>query len=160
MQRTDLADIETTSDRHLTVTEYALFAWLSVRAAIVLAALPLALRYLTVARVVRLLTPHRQGTTQRPALLWRSTHAVDWLASKRPFRFWGYCLRRSLLLYFVATRTGYPVSVVVGVRREGSGVTGHAWLELNGCPVLEPGDHPEYSFVVMERLPGNGTPAS
>jgi len=56
-------------------------------------------------------------------------------------------------LYFVATRAGYSVQVVVGARRDGSGVTGHAWIELDGRPLLEPGEHPEQSFIVMERLP-------
>ncbi|HLJ80291.1 MAG TPA: lasso peptide biosynthesis B2 protein [Ktedonobacterales bacterium] len=145
--------IEEVPIRRLSGSEYALLAWLSVRIVVVLAVLPVALRCLTVARLVRLLTPRRMGATRRPALLWRSAGAVDRLVDRRPFRFWGHCLRRSLLLYFVATRAGYSVQVVVGARRDGSGVTGHAWIELDGRPLLEPGEHPEQSFIVMERLP-------
>jgi hypothetical protein len=153
MRYTEYPLIEEVPIRRLAGSEYALLAWLSVRIVVVLTVLPVALRCLTVARLVRLLTPRRMGATRRPALLWRSADAVDWLVDRRPFRFWGHCLRRSLLLYFAATRAGYPVMVVVGARRDGSGVTGHAWIELDGLPLLEPGEHPEREFVVMERLP-------
>ena len=141
------------SERHLPITEYALFVWLSVRIVVVLAVLPLALRYLSVARLVGKLTPHQIGTRQRPALMWLAAREVDWLVDRRPFRFWGHCLRRSLIIYFVATRAGYPVALVLGARRNGSDVFGHAWIELDGYPLLEPGEDPKREFVVMERLP-------
>lgn len=153
MRHTEYPLIEDIPIQRLAGVEYALLAWLSLRIVVVLMVLPVALRCLSVSRLVGLLTPRRMGTPRRPALLWRSAGAVDWLVDRRPFRFWGHCLRRSLLLYFAATRAGYPVVVVVGARRDGSGVTGHAWIELDGRPLLEPGEHPERQFVVMERLP-------
>lgn len=140
-------------DHRLPITEYVLFAWLSVRIVMVMGALPLALRYLSVARLVGRLTPRRIGTRQRPALMWLAARQVDWLVDRRPFRFWGQCLRRSLVIYFVATRAGYPVALVLGARRHGSDVFGHAWIELDGHPLLEPGEDPKREFVVMERLP-------
>jgi len=80
---------------------------------------------------------------------------------RRPFRFWGHSLRRSLALYYVATRSGYLVAFVLGIRRDGGhGVIGHGWLELAGAPFLEPGAHPETRFVIMHRLPADTTPAS
>jgi Transglutaminase-like superfamily len=151
--RTEYSAVEGLQDRHLTPSEYVPYTWLNLRIVALLAVLPLALRFLTVRRLVALLTPRRVSASRRPALLWQSAHAVAWLVDCRPFRFWGHCLRRSLLLYFVATRTGYPVTLAVGARRDGSGVTGHAWIELDGCPLFEPGEHPERWFVVMERLP-------
>jgi len=116
---------------------------LCLRATLVLAALPVLLALLPVARVVRLLAPRQPPANRRSGLL------------EPAFRFWGHCLRRSLVLYYVATRAGYPARVAFGVRRvPGSrGVTGHSWLELDGVPFYEPGVHPERTFVVMHRLP-------
>jgi len=150
---TDYPVIESMQDQRLGVIEYVPYVWLRLRIVVLLAVLPVAVRYLSVARLVRLLTPRRVGAARHAALLWHSARTMDWLVDRRPFRFWGHCLRRSLVLYFVATRTGYPVTLVLGARRNGSSVTGHAWIELDGLPLLEPGEHPEQRFVVMVRLP-------
>jgi Transglutaminase-like superfamily len=129
--------------------------WLCLRATLVLAALPMLLALLPVARVVRLLAPrhplaNRQSRLLEPAVRW-----VDRLVDLPPFHFWGHCLRRSLALYYVATRAGYPVRVAIGFRRvpASRGVTGHSWLELDGVPFHEPGADPERTFVVIHRLP-------
>ncbi len=128
--------------------------WLRVRMIGVLALLPFALRALPVARIVAALTPARAPQEPKPALLYPCAWWVGRLVDRWPFRYWGHCLRRSLALYFVATRSGYPVRIVLGIRRDGGqGVIGHGWLELEGAPFLEPGEHPETRFVVMQRLP-------
>ena len=143
---------------HAPATEHALAPcalWLCLRATLVLAALPVLLALLPVARVVRLLAPRQPPANRRSGLLEPAVRWVDRLVDLPPFHFWGHCLRRSLALYYVATRAGYPVRVAFGVRRvPGSrGVTGHSWLELDGVPFHEPGAHPERTFVVMHRLP-------
>ncbi len=121
-----------------------------------LALLPFALRALPVARLVALLTPTRSRREPRPELLYACAWWVDHLVDRWPFRFWGHCLRRSLALYYVATRSGYPVVIALGIRRDGGrGVIGHGWLELEEEPFLEPGEHPETRFVVMQRLPAS-----
>ena len=129
--------------------------WLCLRATLVLAALPLLLALLPVARVVRLLAPRHPPASRRSGLLVPAVRWVDRLVDLPPFHYWGHCLRRSLALYYVAARAGYPVRVAVGVRRvpASRGVTGHSWLELDGVPFHEPGAHPERTFVVMHRLP-------
>src|SRR5262245_29155527 len=129
--------------------------WLCLRAAIVLAALPLLLARLPVARLVRLFTPRRAPAVARLELLQPAARWVDRVLGVLPFRLWGRCLPRSLALYYVATRAGYPARVVLGVRRvpDSGGVTGHSWLELDGAPFCEGGNDPEHDFVVMQRLP-------
>jgi hypothetical protein len=128
--------------------------WLRLRMIAVLALLPFALRVLPVSRIVALLTPERAPHEPRPVLLYSCAWWVDRLVDRWPFRFWGHCLRRSLALYFVAMRSGYPVVIALGIRRDGGrSVIGHGWLELEGEPFLEPGEHPEMRFVVMQRLP-------
>jgi transglutaminase superfamily protein len=42
------------------------------------------------------------------------------------------CLRRSLALYHVLGRMGYPVSLHIGVRKDDAGLEGHSWVTLDG----------------------------
>ncbi|BCA56835.1 hypothetical protein W02_39750 [Nitrospira sp. KM1] len=54
-----------------------------------------------------------------------------------PFQARGNCFPRTLALYSIARRAGYPVQFHCGVRRRGSGLDGHAWLTLNGSAFYE-----------------------
>jgi hypothetical protein len=76
-----------------------------------------------------------------------------------PWQYGGHCVRRSLLLYYAATRCGYPAQIVFGVRREGDGLTGHAWLELDHQPFLEQPADPHRAYVEMQRWPPSVPPA-
>lgn len=56
-----------------------------------------------------------------------------------PYNAKGNCFPRSLALYWFATRSGYAVLFHCGVRRDGVGLDGHAWLTLDRQPFHEPG---------------------
>ncbi|GAC1459702.1 MAG: hypothetical protein PVSMB4_18890 [Ktedonobacterales bacterium] len=158
MTRNDSSTLEMRRDGAVTLSGHAAAAGMLIRTVAVLGILPVAVRLFPVARLVTLLTPHTPRP-QQPSVLAGAAYWVDRLVDRRPFRFWGHCLRRSLALYYLATHAGYPVRIVLGIRRDGASVTGHGWLELDGHPFLEPGEHPEARFVVMERLPRAGTAA-
>ena len=63
------------------------------------------------------------------------------------------CMRQSLALYRELTRMGYPATIHFGVRREGSGITGHSWVTLNAVPLAEP--HPVQSLSVTYSYPAS-----
>lgn len=112
-------------------------ALLHARVALVLLVLPLALRHWPVQQVVRRLTP-----TVRPAPApWgeaeRAALAVDRLFNRRPLRHYGPCLRRSLTLYYLLSRLGYPVRVALGAYPAPDGLQAHAWLTLDARPIFE-----------------------
>jgi hypothetical protein len=44
----------------------------------------------------------------------------------------GNCLERSLLLFRLLSEARRGTALVIGVRREGTRVAGHAWVELDG----------------------------
>lgn len=50
------------------------------------------------------------------------------------------CLQRSLLLYRVLSRAGANPKLVVGFHRLNGQITGHAWVLVDGHPVLESKD--------------------
>lgn len=60
------------------------------------------------------------------------------------------CLYRSLGRFAALRRAGIPVRFVMGVRRDGGELVGHAWLEYRGTPLGEAVD-PDY--VVTYSFP-------
>jgi hypothetical protein len=58
----------------------------------------------------------------------------------------GRCLMRSVVLTGLLARRGTPGTLVIGVR-PGETFGAHAWVELNGWPLLSPGDG-EFSRLV------------
>lgn len=65
----------------------------------------------------------------------------------------GDCLHRSLLLYRELSAAGADPVLVVGFRRGDGGVTGHAWVVVDDCPVVEAADAlaPFVPAVAFER---------
>jgi hypothetical protein len=45
------------------------------------------------------------------------------------------CFQRSLLLYRLLSRSGANPRLVIGFRRQGNGVEGHAWVKVDGRPI-------------------------
>jgi Transglutaminase-like superfamily len=59
--------------------------------------------------------------------------------------YWGYrageediCLERSLLTYRFLSSAGADPHLVIGIRRPGDSVVGHAWVVVDGEPLFEP----------------------
>jgi hypothetical protein len=128
-------------------------AWLAVRVAALALALPPRLRRAPAVRVAERLAPRYASGAPRPRPLTVATWMADRLVNRLPWQYGGHCVRRSLLLYYAATRCGYPAAVVFGVRREGEQLTGHAWLELDRQPFLERLAEPHLAYTEMQRWP-------
>jgi hypothetical protein len=56
------------------------------------------------------------------------------------------CVRRSLALHRELSRMGYATTICFGVRRDGSGLSGHSWVAVNGVPLAEP--HPVHALTL------------
>jgi hypothetical protein len=63
------------------------------------------------------------------------------------------CLERSLVLCRLLSRAGARVLLVLGVRREGSALAAHAWLEVDGRS-LDDSSNRGYTPFVAFRTPG------
>lgn len=50
------------------------------------------------------------------------------------------CLRTSLVLQTLLLRRGIQTELRIGVRKLGSELCAHAWLEYAGAPIGQPGD--------------------
>lgn len=79
--------------------------------------------------------------------------AIDLLLSADVFIFKPICWKRAAVLHRYLSRSGITTRIIFGVRNETGGkVTGHAWLEANGQPILESAP-PDY--VVTYSFPSN-----
>jgi hypothetical protein len=100
----------------------------------------LALRVLPLSRARRLLTPG--GTATSPASeaipVERLAHLVDIAARHHLYPM--TCLRRALVLQRWLQQRGLAADLQIGVRREGSRLWAHAWVEQGGEPITEAGE--------------------
>ena len=125
--------------------------WIVIRVCGLLLALRLLLPCLKLQTLLKWLTPPESFGGAQPLEL---EQAVWWTDSFLRFVFsWqGKCLPRTLTLYYVATRSGYPVQMHCGIRRDGNELQGHAWLSQHGVPFLEQ-DDPVQHYVSVFSLP-------
>src|SRR5262245_54428818 len=83
----------------------------------------------------------------------RLARTIDLLLSADVWVFRPICWKRAGVLHRYLSRSGTPTRIIFGVRNDTSGnVTGHAWLEAEGQPILE-STPPEY--VATYKFPSN-----
>lgn len=93
---------------------------------------------LPVAELLERFTPPVRGEPQEGHVEALQRYVWWWLA-----RWWfpvpSNCWTRTLTLFELLRRHGFgDVALVVGVRKEGADLKGHAWLVRGGEPFLEP----------------------
>ena len=108
-----------------------------------------ALRHRDVRRVLAKLTPRvAPATRSTPRRRWRTVRAIHWACKLLPIGpAEGNCLPRALAMYAALRRQGWNVAFVSGVRRDATGLAGHAWIEEDGELLRELGGwerFPEY----------------
>ena len=115
-------------------------ALLALRMACWVAALSLLFKLMPLPRVLKLVAPRARGARprnpaevqERLARLLDSVLAADFLF------FTPTCWKRAPVLHRYLALKGIETRVVFGVRREGEdALSGHAWLEAGGEPLLE-----------------------
>jgi len=98
----------------------------------------------------------RQDNTQTaidPVAHEKLARAIDLLLSSDVWIFKPICWKRAAVLHRYLLRNGTQTRIIFGVRNDPAGqVTGHAWLEADGQPILE-ATPPEY--VTTYRFPSN-----
>ncbi len=84
----------------------------------------------------------------------RLAKSIDLLLSADFLIFKPVCWKRAAVLRRYLSRNGITTHIIFGVRKEKDGeVSGHAWLESEGQPILE-SSPPQY--VITYRFPSNG----
>lgn len=77
-------------------------------------------------------------------------HRVDTWLRRLPWLWRSTCLKRALILFALLRRSGEPVQLHIGVKREpDKSFAAHAWLVRDGQPYLEP---PESTFATFQVI--------
>lgn len=63
-----------------------------------------------------------------------------------------YCLPQSIVLYRILVRAGLQPRLLIGVRHNGPGLDGHAWVTLDDRPLAERAD-PVSTFATTFQFP-------
>lgn len=127
--------------------------WLTLRICAVLVAVSALLPFVKVKDLLRRLSPSVMPPRQELAKVQAVVRHLDGVLRRAPTLPFGYCLLRSLTLYYFCTRLGYPVRVSFGTRlRAEGGLDAHGWLVLDGSPFMERGD-PHGSYATVWCLP-------
>lgn len=113
----------------------------------------LLLRFKTLPQVLDRLGSRSRKETPDDAVMRAMVYYVNRWLQLFPYNKRGNCFPRSLAIYRFARQRGYPVQFHCGVRREATGLDGHAWLTLDGQPFHEPGTHWQYFTVTFSYPP-------
>jgi hypothetical protein len=83
--------------------------------------------------------PVDTSVTTDPEAQKRFARAIDLLLSTDVWIFKPICWKRAAVLHRYLARNGTPTRIIFGVRNDtcDGPVTGHAWLEAEGQPILE-----------------------
>lgn len=107
-------------------------------------ALSLSVKILSLPRIMQIVTPRvRRARAGDPEMVTRNlARLIDLLLTTEVFVFKPSCWKRATVLYRYLALNGIESRIVFGVRREGEALlTGHAWLEARGVPLLEMNAH-------------------
>lgn len=136
-------------------------ALLAARMGAWVVAVSLLMRVLPLPRTMRLVSPRRRRRARRPSDASEAqARLVRLLDSILAADFWVFtptCWKRAPVLHRYLALEGIETRVLFGVRRGAGGgdaLSGHAWLEAEGRPLLEktPPDYKvTYSFPDMEK---------
>jgi hypothetical protein len=107
-------------------------------------------RHQDVREVLSRLTRAAPPAARRSSALtrWRTMRGLHWAVRLLPLgSAGGRCLQQALAAYVALRRQGWNVTFVSGVRRDATGLVGHAWVEEDGVRLtepLDPGGSPDY----------------
>ena len=128
-------------------------AWLLLRMAWWVAVLSVTARHYSLPRALQIVAGNQNRTKSSDSGRTQDelAGAIDLLLSADIFMFKPICWKRAAVLHRYLLRNGIPTRIIFGVRNDTGGkVVGHAWLEVNGQPILER-TPPEY--VVTYSFP-------
>ena len=117
--------------------------------------LSIAARRYSLPRALEIVAGHQSdhSALTDPCAQEKFARAIDLLLSTDVWIFKPICWKRAAVLHRYLSRSGTQTRIIFGVRNDPGGkVTGHAWLEAEGQPILET-TPPEY--VATYRFPSN-----
>jgi hypothetical protein len=110
--------------------------WLGIRMVAWSAVLPALKRLVPLHVLTRLMWPRRRAA-RRSERVSTVTFFAGRIYRVRPFLRRDNCLERSLLNYRFLAREGMQPRLVLGAQRSEGEVRGHAWVTIDGRPIMD-----------------------
>jgi hypothetical protein len=110
--------------------------WLGIRMVAWSAALP-ALKHLLPLNLLMRLMWAKTRTVPRPDCERKITYLARRIYLARPFLRRDNCLERSLITYRFLAREGMESRLVLGAQKSDGRIRGHAWVTVDGRPVID-----------------------
>jgi len=118
---------------------------------------PLLLKFLSMDKLMKVLTPRKSKSLEDDM---ETARLLDAYVSKslrvRPENRGKMCLKRSLVLYRFLRMYNVPARLMIGVRKEQGELTGHSWIEVRGRHFQDPLENVKYT-VTFSYPEENGT---
>jgi len=95
------------------------------------------LRWKSLPKVLGILNHGAMAAGRDLPMLERRMYYLDRWLELLPYNTKGNCFPRAVTAYWLARRTGFPVRLHCGIKREGVKLDGHAWLTLDREPFYE-----------------------
>jgi hypothetical protein len=118
--------------------------------------LPILKRILPIRRLVRLMRMRRPSRGRLPGSAERIAEIAALVCRPRVLGSQDNCLERSLLAYRYMSAIGAGPELVIGIGRERGNTIGHAWVALDGKPVVESAASVK-GFTQLMSFTGGGT---
>ncbi len=109
---------------------------------------PFLLKYLSMDKLMKVLTPRKPKSIEADMETARLLNVyVSQSLRVRPENRGKMCLKRSLVLYRFLRMYNIPARLMVGVRKEQGELTGHSWIEIHGRHFQDPLEDVKYSVT-------------
>lgn len=127
-------------------------AWLIARMGIWVAILSALVKFMPLARALQIVSTATRRTAELSEVQAKKlSSAIDALLETNVLMFRPSCWKRATVLHRYLALKGVSTSIVFGVMKEAGGeLKGHAWLEQDDRPMLEP---PGPSYKVTYKFP-------
>ena len=122
-------------------------AWLMIRIAFWVIIFSAAVRFRSLPAALQLLSPSARKEPTWHVDEEEIAGAVQAVLGMNFFVFRQICWKRAALMYRFLALQGNATTIVFGLRKEhADDLKGHAWLEANGKPIMEP-EAPDYTVT-------------
>jgi hypothetical protein len=131
-------------------------AWLMARMAVWVTILSALVKFVPLSRTLKIVSTNARTSRERTEdELEQLSSAIDALLETNVLMFKPSCWKRATVLHRYLALEGVTTSIVFGVlKHHGGELKGHAWLEQNGEPLLEP---PGPAYKVTYKFPSRET---
>lgn len=124
-----------------------------IRLFLMFISVPILHRVLPLPKLMRLLDSPPRDRVFETLSVTQAIQMIDRIVRiTRGFLFPGNCVRKSILLFHLLRKNGYPAMIHFGISSKNEQLFGHCWVDLDGSVLTDVSD-PRQSFQTIYSYP-------